>query len=78
MLRLWCVKVGFVGDDRGGGELWVLSWAGWLGAYVWVRAGLSWCVGMVIIGLPSCMWGRSVEGSEVILRLCVLEGRFYA
>jgi len=31
VLRLWCVKIGFVGNDRGGSGLWELTWVGWLG-----------------------------------------------
>ena len=56
-LRLWCVKMGFVGGNIGGGVVCGLSRVGYLGTWEWEGAGVSWGVAWGRLGLSSLFGG---------------------
>jgi len=76
-LRLWCVKMGFVGNGNGGSVMWGLSWVGCLRAGVWKGIRVTWGVGMDF-GSSSSIWGWIMGMSGVRLRPCVVGEGFHA
>ena len=78
VLRLWCVKISFVGGNIGGSVMWGLSLVGCLGTWEWVGAGLSRGVGMEGFVFVSSVWGWDMVVSAVRLRPCVVGDGFHA
>jgi len=77
-VKLWCVKMGIVGDNIGRGVMWGISWVSYLEAWMWVAARATWGVGMEGFGSFSSIWGWGTEVPVERSRPCVVGKGFHA